>query len=84
MLIGLLGLITAGLWIFGFIALARILMRALVGHDPADPNKSDLWAVVGACFGLGVIMLGILAIFGFFSAGGHSEPTNVVPASKAK
>ncbi len=66
MLIGLLAIITAGLWIFGFVALARIFYAAFTGKAVPGPIRSDLWPLVGFCFAAGVVMLLILGILGFF------------------
>jgi hypothetical protein len=57
----LLTVIAGGVFIFGFLALGRILSRAFWG--PKDyPGSPGLWQVVGAGFGIGVLMLIILAI----------------------
>jgi len=83
MLINMLALLTAGVWLFGFIGLAQILFGALTGKQPVDTQRSDLWPVVAVCFGVGVVMLIILGVLGFFTAD-HVVAPNPLPPVKGK
>jgi len=62
---------------------AQILFGALTGKQPVDTQRSDLWPVVAVCFGVGVVMLIILGVLGFFTAD-HVVAPNPLPPVKGK
>lgn len=69
MIVQLIALITAGVWLLGFVALAKLVYHAVTGtvahSDKEEPHP--LLVVGGICFGLGIVLLIVLYLLGYFT-----------------